>query len=666
MISEYNLQSLVLRDDLPDDLLDKDISYFGFKGRTYNILKRNGYHTIRTFKDKTFAEICSLPGAGTTTKKDLVNHLSKFSADPIDYVGDKSADSLLNVLNPKTKEHYYLCKIKTKHNVYVLNAPLSDLSISAKILVPIKSILIRNGLPLDFKSLLSVSCSEFTNRLGFGEGKMTSLITYLRDNTVFEISEEKRGTHSDILDVCADVLYEDIVEQHNVCISYDTIKSIVYSNADVFVKHLDKYSQTHRYDKILYDENICNPIYGFLDNYFYDFMKSVIISNQGIDKKDLISLMPVSYSRYWNSEGYFMDFLRNKDISLYADKLYCDGYSFDDYFASLGDFPNKDIITDRLSGKVLEEIGKKYGKTRERIRQIVLKFINDVPATSDDKYLYWLSRYDISERAFTDIFKASPMTYYYLKLKLNHHEGSKPLDYMVDDECFYEIFFSAKDVLQKYFGGKGVIKVYGKFVPLVRRDIVERIVEVHFSDKAGSVDEIRKIYMKFCKENNLDDFLKSANNVESFNKIIGDKCYKHVILSDWDETSYYRYYIFDDVYNVSDFIKAMNFDKYMDKVISTSKLFNDHIDIMKKYDVRNPRELHNIFRKYSEHLPKYVNCIRSPHIEIGCVNRKQQIDDVIDKYQPKTNTELASIFENLYGVNTGVFLASWVNDAKDF
>ena len=85
----------------------------------------------------------------------------------------------------------------------------------------------------------------------------------------------------------------------------------------------------------------------------------------------------------------------------------------------------RNIIELRLSGLKLEDIGNKYGLTRERIRQIIEKEYNKFPLINEDKYKLFYEEYDFTEEEFTKIFLEPKQTYYYLADKYKKLENKQ-------------------------------------------------------------------------------------------------------------------------------------------------------------------------------------------------------------------------------------------------
>lgn len=62
---------------------------------------------------------------------------------------------------------------------------------------------------------------------------------------------------------------------------------------------------------------------------------------------------------------------------------------------------NAELISNRLRGMTLDECGKKADVTRERVRQITTRILNNRPLLEEDAYCYFYTTYDIDKSNFT-------------------------------------------------------------------------------------------------------------------------------------------------------------------------------------------------------------------------------------------------------------------------
>ncbi|WP_259683114.1 sigma factor-like helix-turn-helix DNA-binding protein [Lactiplantibacillus pentosus] len=93
------------------------------------------------------------------------------------------------------------------------------------------------------------------------------------------------------------------------------------------------------------------------------------------------------------------------------------------------DFKKKDILVSRLSGKTLQEIGDEHGLTRERVRQIIAKMVQQLPLFDDvEKYHKLVLTYDIRLDQFLDYTQGTEEIFTYLNLKYKRPKTLASLD----------------------------------------------------------------------------------------------------------------------------------------------------------------------------------------------------------------------------------------------
>jgi len=73
-------------------------------------------------------------------------------------------------------------------------------------------------------------------------------------------------------------------------------------------------------------------------------------------------------------------------------------------------------LSRRLNGESIRSIGRRYGLSYERVRQLVKNVLEERPQIKQDAYLRLLSQYGFSESDFIDATEESPRTIAYLRL----------------------------------------------------------------------------------------------------------------------------------------------------------------------------------------------------------------------------------------------------------
>mgnify|MGYP004558271509 FL=1 len=149
------------------------------------------------------------------------------------------------------------------------------------------------------------------------------------------------------------------------------------------------------------------------------------------------------------------------------------GCGFEEWIGSLDD-RTASILKARFSNKTLDEVGKQFGMTKERIRQIVNRELGRRPKLIEDRYAYFVETYSMSEEEFCGITGMSSIVFGYLmEVASTRKADRKPLADALSDETLGQ-------ALQKAITSadlKGFVLIDGFQVPLKRYDITMKLVK---------------------------------------------------------------------------------------------------------------------------------------------------------------------------------------------
>ena len=117
----------------------------------------------------------------------------------------------------------------------------------------------------------------------------------------------------------------------------------------------------------------------------------------------------------------------------------------------------------------------------------------------------------------------------------------------------------------------------------------------------------------------------------------------------WTQNEMMRYYDIDSR-DYSELIETLQLDMYENVELSTAKFMRDYPDVMKKYDIRDHYELHNLLRKVVDEGSFHgFQCGRMPHVEFGTFDRDGAIWELIVNNAPISVQDLFAIAEVEYG-----------------
>lgn len=322
-----------------------------------------------------------------------------------------------------------------------------------------------------------------------------------------------------------------------------------------------------------------------------------------------------------------------------------------DFVNDIGNNRNRKILENRLKGMTLEEAGKEFGLTRERVRQIINNLLKEKPVLKEDYFREVFETYRFSSQEFTQVFKVPESTYYYLNLLFK--KGKEPLENLLTSE---KIPLEIKEATKKVIC-ENVVVIGEERVELSIKSILGYVIK-NKCKKSKTIDEIFRFYQEFLKEHHLDsgtDLLINCSYIESrYDRL------RHTIVGFKKRIRYYKSLEF----NWDHFLEQLKWDSYQDIQISTLKLFREKFNLMKEYDIQDEYELYNLLKGLLKKNEKSAICFKKmPIIEIGTADRRKQVMDLIVEMAPVSIQDLAQKYEDKYGVRVRAVKS---NILKDF
>lgn len=640
------------------------IEYLRLKTRTYNVLKRNGINTVNDVLQLTNENIECMMNIGTDTLQALKSKLQLYIEDPscinssdaAIYDDDVDIDRrVIYYIDSKTNSESYIVRFRTDCD-QVVDDILIDLT---PLSIRVRNCLRRAGLD----SLLDVVNAPYSFIKAYknmGEKSCEDLIQYLKKVCVIEYAksaivtircnEDDAGKHT--LDEFISLLSNDINAVVSNAVSYDMIRNKLLSVESVFIEHASNYAHV---SQLLTDIGLLSIIYSdpaFMTAVCNIALHVICTYASGVDEIMIERNLPKSYLAV-HDYAEVMDILTDEGrVEIFNNRYIYMYESVSDYLSSISNTRWAAMITDRFSGMTLEEAARRHGVTRERVRQIVHKVMSRKPTVREDRYAYWFTRYNICKIDFIHIFDETVFVYNYLSEV--YEKGRTSIGYMHSDALISD------DIASKLQDVTGVetIKVFGELITSSMNSILRSLLKHKHSDEACHLDTIRQEYNIFCKEHGLRGSRYQACSSHVFDARLTRPELRYVLLSQGRLVRYYNM----DAYDVKSLISSFDFDKYNNSVISARKLMMDNPDAMDSYDIHNEYELHNLLRKNLEYLPKNVQLCRMPLIEVGHTDRHAQVANLIQLYAPITQTDLAAMFYDLYGIDPVSFVSNWLND----
>lgn len=370
----------------------------------------------------------------------------------------------------------------------------------------------------------------------------------------------------------------------------------------------------------------------------------------GIERLDLIDIMSEKYPKEVVIEA-IEELIVEKLMFIYeGDKLFYKYQSFPSYVyhETKGLDVIRDIMFSRLDGITLEELGQKYSVTRELIRQKQEKFLKRCgdKLFREDRFKYIFETYNFEKDVFSEVFEEKNRTINYLYMK--YKRGNKDYSLAVDDE---KIPKRLRACIVKYLDRN---KIQVDDVMVNKKDGLKFFVQKHIK-KPTRVDDIVSMYNYFAKTYGFDEIDGDMRNLEGKIQRI-----PNTIFSMYRQIRYYNF----DKYDFNEFLKELDLQQYKDIQISSLILFEQNKKLMKKYDIFDQYELHNILKRLFEGKDVDIKFDRMPMITFGNFDKKQFLIDIIHEYGEIGFSELANVLYERIGLDS--LQSNWTDEIEEY
>lgn len=319
-----------------------------------------------------------------------------------------------------------------------------------------------------------------------------------------------------------------------------------------------------------------------------------------------------------------------------------------EYAAQLPDQRRGYVLTERLHGRTLEDIGNELNVQRERVRQISNKALEHHPILYEDRYAEVFQKYNFSRNDFCLAFQENETVYEYLKIQ--YKSGELPPEELMDDESFPIIFRRAGERVAY----KNCVQIGSTIVPCKRDSLCDYALRQYAADEISFSSFVDR-YHALLSDLGIEDISKLMISGRGYeNKLAASK---NIL---WKHGKCLRYYPIS-LYDYANLLDTLDLNQYIDIEISALKLFNEHAELMWEYDIRDEYELHNLLKKIcTEETYPNIRFPRMPTIEFGNFNRDQQVMDLLLSCAPISKEDFAQRYEEEYGIKAGSVMANYL------
>lgn len=345
-----------------------------------------------------------------------------------------------------------------------------------------------------------------------------------------------------------------------------------------------------------------------------------------------------------------LSLIEDEDIKFSEERYFVTYPTFEEYVSTLPKDKTTDILYKRASGMTLDGIGKEYGLTRERVRQIISKQLKKFPHLSEDRFRGIVGKYDFDEESATWILGINSLGYGYLAMRDTSKSEGDIAD-ILDEDIPAPVKKRAEEYIYRDY-----IDIDGVKVKKNRHDILMYVCMTRCTE-SKTQEEIITYYNDFLKEHHLDsdpdyeytdryfevNMVKSKSLLTSYNRRL--RYHSELSQEEFDE-----------------FLEDIHFSDLNDVEVSTKLFLDEYPDVMEEYDIQDEYELHNLLRKNLK--DDRVKFSRMPMIGIGDFDRDKQIVDLLFEVAPVTVDEFTAHYHEKYGVDRTTVLANYTQPIK--
>lgn len=616
------------------------IGKLDLSARAFNALRRAGIVSVGDLQDFPIEKFPSLKNMGVKTVTEItevIEEIANYEIDPLNCNADQEAEDNLDV------------RFIGKDGLSYRDLPIEDIELSKRSFNCLK------GAGINYISMLldktETDLFEIPKMGSKSVKEIIEAITLL----VLQPMPAARSSHnevsvSEINEDCLRIVQEVVkkIDVHAGKLYEDILPLVANCNGRLFTAG----------SAVEIDEHLISKLYGLplLRCAIKETtLKQLESKPYGMDKFNLVRFLPSFLQNELIVDSLISELIQDGNLLCLHAEIYKRKYPTSlEYAASLSKSKDSAVLTRRLTGQTLDEIGKSLNLSRQRIQQIETKCIRKAPTLSEDMFAHVFQKYDIAKEDFLLGFKETAITYNYLSIA--YKKGELPVDELAIDSDFPDYFKKgAERILYKNHVVLGSERVLCS-----RSELSEYILRT--SGVEGlTFEEFSQIYKMLLEDLNLQDNPKFSVMDRGYsNKLAASN---HVL---WKYGQKLRYYNID-AYDYTDLLNDLNLSSYKNVEYSTRKFFREYPELMSDYDIQDEYELHNLLKKIctSEDYPQ-INFKRMPNIEFGTADRDTQVMEMLLALAPVKNTDFAAAYEYAYGVLSQTVLANYMKNFDQY
>ena len=610
--------------------------------RSYNCLKINNIDTLDKLLVLDDDELYKLKNLGKKSLEEIENLISKVLLGEFEFksvdedIGEDS--TILEAISDKDKSIQTIL-FKDESGAHVDDIEIENMSLSVRS----KNGLKRGGY-ISVSELMDLEISSFNEIKNLGEKSKKEIIDKLKEIVKISYNQEI-NSDNELVNNITNILFAEyessLIEFNKVILQRSLYQAVNISFKNTNYENIGDIAHNEYFIKSIYNNE---QIRGFLKNHII----KVLLSNESSTSMlEIKNTLPKHIIEVDMLKELIIELENDKSIELFEGNYRVYYQSLNEYICSLEKEREKLVLTRRLEGYTLEEIGLELNITREYVRQIEKRIMNRIPRVKEDYYKLVFEKYNWNEEMFKYCYNESKTTYIYLNNKCN--KGVIELELFLEDSSIDpKIRIKAEKIIFKNY-----ITIGSSRIKKSRNDILSYILRTFCKDEVSS-EELSDLYYMFLEDYELNEKDEFKYPSRYFETTLANS--KKVL---WKYGKKLRSYNFDSIDEDTIYTK-LNLQKPEDVEYSTLKIFRDYKEIMDEWDIRDEYELHNLMKKVFEDSNKYnIKITRMPNLEFGNVDRDMQVLDLLLQMAPIDNETLANEYEKMYGVKSETALANY-------
>lgn len=356
--------------------------------------------------------------------------------------------------------------------------------------------------------------------------------------------------------------------------------------------------------------------------------------------------------------------LADKELEYVDFRLYRKYYRFEEYLeiVNLADARDLTIVRQRLEGRTLEEIAKNLDITRERVRQRAVKAIKRIESEyyretglkwfDEDYYRYFYNTYSFDKNEASEWLGIDLAVWRYLDMRDIKRGGGSLTEAVDDPNLGVGLRLKIKSLVNRnrvFIDGRWVDKKVGPLEEEVVRKCCQEDI---------SYEDFRNKYNAFLQELGIpndeklyftDELIRGRKNSLSASRYLL-----------WKQNEMLRYYDIDSR-DYTELLEELNIDAYENIEFSTAKWMREHPAVMRRYDIRDQYELHNLLRKIvPEGSYHDFHCGRMPSVRFGSFDRDETIRELLFSNSPITAEDFIELLIEEYGYDKGTIAGTYL------